>query len=364
MPGHSEVHFCTSADGTRLAMAISGSGPPVVAVRLWSAYEVLEAPNFMTRHWIEALSRHFLYARFDARGIGLSERQITRLTLDAWVEDLEAVVDAIHREPVALIAFSHAAAVAIRYAVRHPDRVSRLAIYGGCARGLLRRSDDEQALKAARAMIQMAEAAFGDYGPLGASFRLSFYLRWRPQFTREELEANDAAVLQRIGKVGFGYAAAAHDVDVSSEARQVSCPTLIFHARDDKFIPFDEGRLLAALIPDARLVALPCANHHPLESDPEWPVVLDELKEFLAAGSTGASPHVDAPGGRSTFRLTVRQIEVLRLIGQGQTDKQIARALGLSHRTVEMHVGRVLQALNCSTRAEAVRVAAEQGLLG
>ena len=363
MPGQPEVRFCSSADGTRLAMAVSGAGQAVVAVRIWSAVEVLEAPIFTTRHWVEELSRDFLYARYDARGIGLSEREISRFTLDAWVEDLEAVVDTLGAQKVALIAFSHAAAVAIRYAVRHPERVSHLAIYGGCARGLLKRTEDDKALNAARAMIQTAEAAFGNYGSLGASFRRSYYLRWRPQFTSEQLETNDRVVLERIGKVGFGYTAAAHDVDVSAEARHVSCPALVFHAHDDAFIPFDEGRLLASLIPGAKLVSFACANHQPLETDPEWSGVLHELREFLAPGTTAASARRDLTGDKSTSRMTARQIEVLRLIGQGQTDKQIARTLGLSHRTVEMHVGRLLEALKCHTRAEAVRIATKHGLL-
>jgi DNA-binding CsgD family transcriptional regulator len=144
----------------------------------------------------------------------------------------------------------------------------------------------------------------------------------------------------------------------------VTCPTLVFHARGDTFIPFAEGRLLASLIPDAKLISFACANHQPLETDPEWPEVLHELREFLAPGTKDTSPHGDPPGDRPTCRMTARQIEVLRLIGQGQTDKQIARTLGLSHRTVEMHVGRLLEALNCHTRAEAVRIAAEQGLWG
>jgi len=364
MPGHSEIRFCTSADGTRLAMSLSGAGQAVVAVRIWSAFEVLEAPIFSTRHWVEELSKHFLYARYDARGIGLSEREISRLTLDAWVEDLEAVVDALGAQMVALVAFSHAAAVAIRYATRHPERVSHLAIYGGCARGLLKRTQDEKVLSADRAMIQTAETAFGNYGSLGASFRRSYYLRWRPQLTSEQLETNDAAVLERIGKVGFPYTAAAHAVDVSAEARQVSCPTLVFHAHDDTFIPFDEGRLLASLIPGAKLVSLACANHQPLEGDPEWPAVLHELREFLAPGTTAESRRRDLSGDGSKGRITARQIEVLRLIGQGQTDKQMARTLGLSHRTVEMHVGRLLETLNCHTRSEAVHLATKQGLLG
>ncbi|RZL90511.1 MAG: hypothetical protein EOP82_15460 [Variovorax sp.] len=114
----------------------------------------------------------------------------------------------------------------------------------------------------------------------------SHYLHWRPQFTNEQLVINDTAVLERIGKVGFPYTAAAHAIDVSVEARQVSCPTLVFHAHDDTFIPFDEGRLLASLIPGAKLVSFACANHQPLECDPEWPEVLRKLREFLAPGTT------------------------------------------------------------------------------
>lgn len=363
MPAHAGIRFCTSADGTRLAMAVSGTGSAVVAVRIWSAVEALEAPIFTSRHWAEALSRDFMYVRYDARGIGLSERAISRFTIDAWVEDLEAVVDALGVPTVALVAFSHAAAVAICFAARHPERVSRLAIYGGCARGLMRRTEDEKALNAARAMIQTAEAAWGEYGALGASFRSSYYLRWRPQITREQLKEFDAVALDRMGKVGFPYTVAAHDLDVSAEARTVACPTLVFHAHDDTFIPFDEGRLMASLIPGAKFISFTSANHMPLEADPEWPEVVHELSAFFEPGTTADSPRRDVPVDRSTSRMTPRQIEVLRLVGQGQTDKQVARTLGLSHRTVEMHVRRMLEALNCHTRAEAVRIATRRGLL-
>ena len=363
MHAHSEVRFCTSADGTRLATTVSGAGLPLVAVRLWSAVEVLEAPIFTTRHWVEELSKDFRYARYDPRGVGLSERQMTRCTVDAWVEDLAAVIDALGEQPVALLAFSHASAVAIRYAAQRPERVSHLIICGGCARGMLKRGENEQALNAARAMIQTAEAAYGNYGPLAISFRRSYYLRWRPQFTTEMLDTLDAVVLDRVGKVGFAYTAAAHDVDVSPEARQVRCPTLVLHAHEDAFIPFDEGRLLASLIPRARLVSLACANHLPLENDPEWPIVLHEIRKFLASGMTASTTGRPPPAIAPVHRATARQIEVLRLISQGQTDKQIARALGLSHRTVEMHVGRLLESLKCHTRAEAVGVATQLRLL-
>ena len=360
----SDIRFCSSADGTRLATAVCGAGQTVVAVRIWSATEVLEAPTFTTRHWAEELGKDFRYARYDARGIGLSERDVSRYALDAWVEDLEAVVDSLGQATVALIAFSHAAAVAIRYACRHPERVSRLVIYGGCARGMLKRPEDEKALSAGRAMIQTAEAAWGDYGSIGASFRHSYQLRWRPQLTAEQLAIVDRVCLDRIGTSGIGYTAAAHAIDVTDEARQVRCPTLVFHAQADTFIPFDEGRLMASLIPGAKLVSFPCANHQPLAGDPEWPEVLRELREFLAPDSAPAASRNEPTTDRSNRVMTARQVEVLRLIGQGQTDKQIARSLGISHRTVEMHVGRTLEALNCRTRAEAVRVATERGLLG
>ena len=139
-------------------------------------------------------------------------------------------------------------------------------------------------------------------------------------------------------------------------APRVRCPTLVFHAKDDPCFPFDEGRLLASLIPGARLIPLPSKNHLPFETDRSWPIFLGELRAFLPA----SSPAPQSSGSR--LQLTHRQLEVLREISSGQTDKAIARKLSLSPRTVEMHAARILAALQCRTRAEAVRRAVELNL--
>jgi DNA-binding NarL/FixJ family response regulator len=153
-----------------------------------------------------------------------------------------------------------------------------------------------------------------------------------------------------------GYTEAGWELDVSDLARAVRCPTLIFHATRDQAMPLDEGRSLAALIPGSRFVPVESDNHLPLESDADCPAVMSEVKAFLGLDEPvdkRHAPHV----------LTTRQVEVLRLVAGGRTDKEIARALNLSPRTVEMHVSRAMDALRCRSRAEAVRAAMERRIL-
>jgi DNA-binding NarL/FixJ family response regulator len=136
-------------------------------------------------------------------------------------------------------------------------------------------------------------------------------------------------------------------------AAEVRCPTLVFHAKEDPCFPFEEGRLLASLIPGSRFVPLPSRNHIPFETEPAWPMFLSELRAFVPSARSGsASP-----------TLTPRQLEVLRQVSHGLTDKEIARKLSLSPRTVEMHVANTLATLRCRTRAEAVRRATELRLV-
>ena len=347
------IRFCTSADGSRIAMAVDGAGPPLISVKLHNSNDDLDEPGLVTRHWAQALPRHFQHVRYDPRGCGMSDRDMRRCSLDAWVEDLEAVVDSLGAPRVALMAFGNGAPVAIRYAVRHPQRVSQLVFYGGYVRGRLRRDLSEPQVTEALALIQAVKAGFDNDSPYGAALRRVFGSRMFPAAKPDQLDAMDAVAIKRMsGDVAAQYARASFELDVSSEASQVACPTIVFHARGDMYIPFEEGRLLASLIPGATFVPLDAVNHVPLEADPEFPRVLNDLVNLLAPG-----------GAPTTAALTPRQAEVLRLIGKGLTDKQIARALELSPRTIEMHVSRTLDTLRCHTRAEAVRVATERGLL-
>jgi pimeloyl-ACP methyl ester carboxylesterase len=276
--------------------------------------------------------------------------------VEAWIEDLEAVTDALQLEQFSLLGMSQGAAIAIGYAVRHPERVRHLIIYGGCARGLLKRNPSPKVVDAAQAMLKAAELG---WGADSSSFRQVFISQLFHDASAEQQRAFDAAQRLTIsGANAVRFMKEVFEIDVREVAPKVRCPTLVFHATDDPCFPFEEGRLLASLIPDARLVPLPSKNHLPFETERAWPMFLAELRAFLAPS------HAVAEQSSGMAPLTPRQLEVLREVANGQTDKQIARKLSLSPRTVEMHVSRALEALQCRTRAEAVRRAAELKLLG
>jgi len=268
--------------------------------------------------------------------------------MDAWLEDLEAVVAAVQVERFPLLGLSQGAAIAIGYAARHPDKVSQLILYGACARGLLKRNPPPEVVEAALAMLKAAELG---WGADSSSFRQVFISQLLHDATAEQQRAVDEAQRLTIsGANAVRFMKEVFEIDVRDAAAKIQCPTLIFHAKDDPCFPFEEGRLLASLIPNARFVPLASKNHLPFETEAAWPAFLSEFRAFVGGSAAGAP-------GRSV--LTPRQIEILREVGMGQTDKQIARKLSLSPRTVEMHVANALLALKCRTRAEAVRRATE-----
>ena len=354
-----DIRFCTSKDGVRLAIASAGSGLPLVRVFNWLTDVEKDLTSVVSGHWIDELSRDYGYVRFDARGCGYSDRDIERMSLDAWVEDLEAVMDAMPLERVPLLGISVGAAVAIAYAVRHPERVSQLVLYGGFARGLLVRDTSTKVHEQAQGLLKAAEIGWGADDP---NFRQVFVHRMFRDATSEQLRAFDAVQRDTISGINAArFLKNNFEIDIQELARQVRCPVLAFHTKQDPLIPISEGLLLASLIPNSRFVPLEGCNHIPFESDTAWPIFLAELRAFLPAVSS-VRPLTDAsvPGAAL---LTPRQREILKAVSQGQTAKQIARTLDLSPRTVEMHVARVLATLQCNSRAEAVHKAGEAGLL-
>ena len=352
-----QIRFCTSADGTRLAVATSGEGPPLVKAATWLTHVEKDPYNLFTRHWVAELSRDNTLIRYDSRGCGLSGRDVERISMEAWVEDLEAVTATLDIGRFPLFGNSQGAAIAIGYAARHPDRVSHLVLYGGCARGLLKRNPPPKVVDAAQAMLKAAELG---WGADSSSFRQVFISQLLHDATAEQQRAVDE--VQRLtisGANAVRFMKEVFEIDVRDAAPKVQCPTLVFHAKDDPCFPFEEGRLLASLIPNARLVPLPSKNHLPFETEAAWPMFLAEFRAFLPTSRSGSQFDGESAGRKSTSPLTPRQIEILREVGIGQTDKQIARKLSLSPRTVEMHVANALLALKCRTRAEAVRRATE-----
>lgn len=356
-----QIRFCTSKDGTRLAVATTGKGPPLVKAATWLTHVEKDPGNLFTRHWVAELSRDNTLIRYDSRGCGLSGRDVERISMEAWIEDLEAVVATLDIERFPLFGMSQGAAIAIGYAARHPEKVSHLVLYGGCARGLLKRNPPLKVVDAAQAMLKAAELG---WGADSSSFRQVFISQLLHDATAEQQRAVDEAQRLTIsGANAVRFMKEVFEIDLRDAAPQVRCPTLVFHAKDDPCFPFEEGSLLASLIPNARFVPLPSRNHLPFETEAAWPMFLAELRAFLPGSR--AEPQLPGEGGdrKVTSPLTPRQVEILREVGHGQTDKQIARKLSLSPRTVEMHVANALLALQCRTRAEAVRRATELGLI-
>ncbi|WOB07524.1 alpha/beta fold hydrolase [Piscinibacter gummiphilus] len=339
-----DVRFCTAPDGTRIAVASVGSGPPLVRASHWLSHVEHDLASPVWRPWLTALSRHHTYHRYDQRGCGLSDRSFAGLSLDVWVSDLEAVVDHLGLERFPLIGMSQGGAVAISYAHRHPERVSRLVLVGAYAQGVLRREGAEQARLEAETMVNMMRVGWGSDND---AFRQVFTNQFIPGGTPEQLRW--WTELQRRTASPEGAARTLevfHDVDVVRLAASLDVPTLVMHARGDARVPFDEGRRLAALIPGARFVALESDNHVLLEGEPAWPQFLDELQGFLAEDTE--------PAPSSAASLTPAEAAVLELLAHGLSNQAIATQLGKTEKTVRNQLSVIFDKLGVKSRAEAI----------
>lgn len=279
-PPRQHIAFCRAADGVRLAYAVAGEGPPLVRAANWMTHLGYDIESPVWRHWVRDLAAHHTFIRYDERGCGLSDWETTDFTFDAWVRDLESVVEALGLERFPLLGVSQGGAVAVAYAARHPERVTKLILCGAYARGRAVRAVDDAERRAAALDLDLARVGWGRDDP---AFRQVFAAQFLPDGTRADWEAFDH--LQRRttspdNAVRFLEEFAG--IDVRELAQQVACPTLIMHSRDDHRVPMRYGEELAALIPDSRLVALASNNHLLTETEPAWPVFCTELETFLA----------------------------------------------------------------------------------
>jgi pimeloyl-ACP methyl ester carboxylesterase/DNA-binding CsgD family transcriptional regulator len=350
-----DIRFCTAADGTKIAVGSYGSGPALVRVGTWLTHVEYDATSPLTAHWCEELAKHHRYVTYDGRGCGLSDREVGDLSLDVFVSDLETVVDELGLDRFPLIGMSMGAPVAVAYAAKHPERVSRVVLHGGFHRSYLSsRNPDPRIVEEADVLLKSARLGWGTGSP---ALRQVFVAKFMGESTEAQRRAFDER--QRVtstAEVAEKYLHAMFALDVKDLAPRVSCPTIAFHSRGDQLIFFEQGRKLAALIPGARFVPLESKNHVPFREEPAWQTVVAALRSFLDEDT----------GKRSTppaKALTSRQLDVLRGVARGLTDKEIASELSLSPRTVEMHVARALDALDCANRAEAVHKASALGLL-
>jgi pimeloyl-ACP methyl ester carboxylesterase/DNA-binding winged helix-turn-helix (wHTH) protein len=275
-----QIRFCATGEGVRIAYARSGSGPTLVKAANWLTHLDYEWESPIWSHWIDHLSAAHTLVRYDERGCGLSDWEVEDFGVDAWVDDLAAVVDDAGLDDFDLIGVSQGGAVAIAYAVRHPERVRRMVLVGAYARGRLARAATEEQREEAALDLAMARLAWSRDD---STYRQVFASQFLPEAPPERWEAFNTlqrATTSTENVVRF-LEAFAH-IDVSAEASRVCCPTLVVHSRRDVRVPLSQAQELCRLIPASRLCLLDGGNHIVTADEPAWPVLCTEIDEFLA----------------------------------------------------------------------------------
>jgi pimeloyl-ACP methyl ester carboxylesterase/DNA-binding winged helix-turn-helix (wHTH) protein len=285
-----EVTFCCSADGAALAVAAAGEGPLLLRAGTWLTHVEKDWDSPLWSPLLRRLAQRHRLIRYDARGNGLSDRDVAAITFDAFVEDLAAVAASLGNNPFALMGASQGGAAAIAYAAAHPGRVSRLILCGAYARGRNRRSTPVEREKAQALMTLMRQG----WGDERSAFMQAFSSVYLPKGTPEQIRWwTDLQRATTSAETAIRFRDACDEIDVSDLLPRVRAPTLVLHSRGDTVSPFEEGRRIAAAIPQARFVELDSDNHVIMEGEPAWLRLLDEIERFLASADhtdTAAPP--------------------------------------------------------------------------
>ncbi len=348
------IRYLRTPDGVQLAWAEAGSGPVLVKAANWLSHLEYDWQSPVWRHWMRFLSGNYRFVRFDERGCGMTDWNVGDLSMERWVEDLEAVIDAADiQTPVILLGISQGASACIKYAVRHPERVSHLVCYGAYARGIARRNSPENE-RVYRAIIDLMRLRWGSGNP---AFTQVFTSRFIPGGTDEQLDwFNELCHKTTSPEIAADLMEARANVDVTDLLGEVRTPTLVIHSRDDAVCPIAEGRFLASGIPDAQFIELDSRNHILLEHEPAWGRFCEAVLEFTGVAKGGSG------GEDAAFsQLSKREREVLVLIAEGLGNAEIAERLAISEKTVRNHVSNVFDKLGVWTRAQAIVMAHERG---
>jgi pimeloyl-ACP methyl ester carboxylesterase/DNA-binding CsgD family transcriptional regulator len=348
------IQFAKASDGARLAWAEAGEGPVIAKASNWLTHLEYEWDSPLWRHWLQFFAGNFRLVRYDERGCGMSDARVDELSVERWTSDLESVLDAARPTwPVTLLGISQGAVASIQYAIRYPERVARLILYGGYARGAYLRGTPETRATY-RAMIELARAAWGSDND---TFRQVFTSRFIPGGTREQVQwFNELCLKTTTGEVAAQLLETRASVDIEPVLGQVRVPTLVLHARDDVVVPLAEGHLLASAIPGAEFVELDSRNHILLEGEPAWRRFQDAVLGFMRPGQVSGAPVFDA--------LSERERQVLALMGQGLGNADIAERLKISEKTVRTHTTNVFDKLGVWSRAQAIVFARDRGFKG
>jgi DNA-binding SARP family transcriptional activator/alpha-beta hydrolase superfamily lysophospholipase len=278
LPLSHDVRFCRTADDVRIAYACTGDGPPLVKVANWLNHLEFDWQSPVWKHFLHGLAAAQTLIRYDARGSGLSDWKVEELSFAAFLRDLESVIGAIPIGRVPLLGVSQGAAISIAFAVKHPERVSHLVLYGGFARGLRRRGT-QQAIEQADTLDAVIRHGWANENP---AYRQLFTSLFIPGASLEQMQwFNDLQRVTTSPENARRMRSVFDEIDVVALLPKISVPTLVLHCSGDAIVPFEEGRLIAANIPNARFVALEGRNHLILKNDPARTRFLEEVTSFL-----------------------------------------------------------------------------------
>lgn len=317
----------------------------------WLSHVDYDLKSPVWRPWVTALSASNRYVRYDPRGCGLSDRFVADLTLDAWHADMEAVAASIPEPRFVMLGVSQGGALAITYALRHPERVSHLVLLNAYGQGGRTRAKSDAERLEAETLVNFIRVGWGRENPAFCQFFTNLFLpdgtpeqhRWWGDLERVTATADVAATLLNEMQ----------GIDVLDLAAQLRVPTLILHCRGDMRVPFEEGCKLAAAIPGARFVPLESRNHVLLPGEPAWAVFHSELARFLGQGR---APQAQAV---SDACLTPAEDVVLGLLAEGLDNRSIAQRLGKSEKTVRNQLSTIFGKLGVTSRAQAIVIALE-----
>lgn len=352
MSSKQTIRYVTTSDQVRLAWARSGSGPALVKASNWITHLEYDWESPVSKHWVSFLSDHFTLVRSDERGCGLSQRDPPDVSLEHWLPDLEAVIDAAQlSEPFILLGLSQGVVPAIHYAIKYPQRVSKLVLYGGYIRGwLLSRNPD--VIRMGKALVEFTELGWGRPDPV---YRRLFTKQFLPEGTEEQLLWCDELCARTVApKMAAKLLRSRGLADVSGFLDKVNVPTLVLHASRDQAAPLKQGQELAAGIRGAQFVQLDSANHVLLEHEPAWKRFCETVLEFT---------EVETNAGNAALReLTDREHDILVKLASGVTNREIGRALCISEKTVRNQLTRIFEKLGVSNRSQAIIFARDNGI--
>lgn len=349
-----QIRFCTSRDGTRIAYATCGGGPPLLWSPSWTHHLELDWESPIWRPWLDLLARRHTLVRYDWRGCGLSDQRSVEFSFENDVEDLAAVMTAARLQRCTLFGHEGAGAVCLAYAAKHPAAVERLVLYASPARGRFARGITPADVTEAETRLQVIQLGWHDEVPAFARFLTALHM---PDASAERQTAYNALIRATTRpENAVAILKSFYRIDVAALVPQVRCPTLILHPRKDGIVPFEEGRQLAAHIGNSQFVPLDSRNHVLLDTDAAWPQFVAAVEGFLLS----SGQQTRASGLLAS--LTPREIEVLELVARGLDNGTIAKQLAISVRTARNHVSSILGKLEIHSRARAIVEARDAGL--